>query len=434
MHTVTTDIPLFLVAPFILLLSMLATGPVLYPTFWHRYYNIIAIVLSLLVVGYYILVLHDIEQPIEALADYIQFISVLVALYMVSSNILIDIKQDATPATNLILLWGGAIIANIIGTTGASMLLIRPYMRLNGKNLQAYHIVFFILMVSNVGGCLTPIGDPPLFLGFLKGVPFFWTLRNCFVPWLTAMSSLSIMFYFKDKSIDKKSTTKIVKRGISIIGKRNFMWLSIIVAAIFIDPRIVSCLPVIVYHGHRYSFLRESLLLIITILTYQRADQAILQKNGFSLAPIKEVMFIFIGIFGTMIPAMTLITKLATSPSGQAMVHPNTLYWTTGLLSSMLDNAPTYLCFLKSGMASQGQDISTYVIKSALQLKAISIGAVFCGGGTYVGNGPNFMVKAIAQEHGVKMPSFVDYIVHYSLPYLFPTLMLVWTLFFALRG
>ena len=184
------------VVPFVLLLLMIATGPLFYEHFWHKNYPIVAIVLASLVVLYYLFGLHNSHSPIHALAEYVQFIALLSGLYIASGGIMIIVDKKAAPSTNVILLGIGAVIANIIGTTGASMLLIRPYIRLNKNRIKAYHIIFFIFVVSNIGGCLTPIGDPPLFLGFLKGVPFFWTLTNNFVPWLFAVIVLLILFLY----------------------------------------------------------------------------------------------------------------------------------------------------------------------------------------------------------------------------------------------
>ena len=197
MNSMTASI--FSVAPFVLLLGMIATGPVLYPRFWHRYYTLIAPLLGGIVLAYYILALGDTEKPIHAIAEYIQFIALIGALYIASSGILIEVNTTASPFVNLLFLWGGAILSNVIGTTGASMLLIRPYIRLNGPRVRAYHVVFFIFMVSNVGGALTAIADPPNFIGFLKGVPFFWTLEHNFRPWLVALGLLSVIFYVLDR-------------------------------------------------------------------------------------------------------------------------------------------------------------------------------------------------------------------------------------------
>ena len=437
--------PSWLVLPFVLLLLMIATGPLLYERFWHKHYPKVAMLLAGLVVGYYLLVLHNFSKPVEALMEYIQFIALIAALYMASGGILIKVNRKGTPVANLCLLLGGAVLANLIGTTGASMLLIRPYIRLNQGRLGVYHIIFFICIVSNVGGAMTPIGDPPLFLGFLKGVPFFWTLRHNLLPWLLALTLLGLIFFVLDARNVAASEQPLARQAgsaVSILGKRNFFWLGVIIVAVFLDPHIFPWVPSIAYHGHAFSFLREVILLNVAWLSYRYASKAALQGNKFTLAPLREVVLIFMGIFGTMIPALTLIGALAKSEVGSAMITPNTLYWGAGICSSILDNAPTYLNFMAACMAAQGADIATITdvqayaaggvfADSVLRLNAIAIASVFFGAMTYIGNGPNFMVKAIAEHSGVRMPSFLGYVGRFSIPFLLPVLVLVWFLFFA---
>lgn len=435
--SIPTTLPIFLTTPFILLLGMIATGPVLYPRFWHRYYIFITIVLASIVVGYYVIILHSLSEPIEALADYIQFIALIGALYMASSGILISINTASTSLSNLILLWMGAILSNIIGTTGASMLLIRPFIRINKRYVQPYHIVFFIFMVSNIGGSLTPVGDPPLFLGFLKGVPFFWTLWYCFLPWLVALSLLSAIFYCIDQYYQsKRPTVKLQskvkqKRRLIIKGKRNFILLLIIGLSVFIDSNIFEWVPSLRFHNHAYSFIRELIFISIAIIAYLTADDKILQKNAFSFEPLKEVVCIFFGIFGTMIPVLALIDAFAQSQTGQKLINPHTLYWGVGSLSSFLDNAPTYLTSLQAGTAAQGQTVLNYSKYAIKHLKASSISAVFFGAMTYIGNAPNYMVRKIAEDNGIKMPSFFAYLIRYAIPFLLPVLIIIWLLFFV---
>lgn len=437
--------PNWLAIPFVVLLLMIATGPLLYAKFWHQHYPKIAILLAALVMAYYLGILHDCISPVEALMEYVQFIALIAALYMAAGGILIKINRRATPWANLALLFVGAVMANLIGTTGASMLLIRPYIRLNQGSVRVYHIVFFIFIVSNVGGALTPIGDPPLFLGFLNGVPFFWTLQHNLLPWLVVLSLLGALFYFLDThntSSANKASIDSTKPAIHLVGKHNFIWLAIIIGAVFIDPNIFAWVPALHYDHHIFSFIRELILLSVAGLSYYYADQHALQENEFNLEPLKEVVLIFLGIFGTMIPALQLISAFAASEAGQAIITHNTLYWGTGIFSSVLDNAPTYLNFGAASMAAHGADIIKVAdVKafaaggvfpnSVLQLKAISIASVFFGAMTYIGNGPNFMVKAIAEHMGVRMPSFVSYILRCSIPILLPTLSIVWLLFFA---
>ncbi|GIV33852.1 MAG: citrate transporter [Chitinophagales bacterium] len=425
------------VAPFVILLLMIATGPLFYPHFWHRFYPLIAIALGSIVVVYYLAFLHDYHHPVHSLAEYVSFISLLTALFVASGGILIEIDYKGVPWVNVIILVTGAAIANIIGTTGASMLLIRPYIRLNKDHIRAYHIVFFIFMVSNVGGCLTPIGDPPLFLGFLKGVPFFWTLQHLWIKWFFGIGLLAVVFYFLDRyhysksgSSEENFTGRIVFKG-----SKNIFWLVVTIGAVFLDPGIFPWLPAIPYHGDRISFLREAIMLLTAYLAYRTSDAVCLKKNEFNFEPIREVAYLFIGIFATMMPALQLISTYAQGH--QAAVTEDTLYWATGLLSSVLDNAPTYLNFLAAGLGDSGLSIMNKAdvrlfassAETIRELIAISISAVFFGACTYIGNAPNFMVKSIAEQAGIEMPSFVGYVIRYTIPFLFPVLILTWLIF-----
>ncbi|MBY5951820.1 sodium:proton antiporter [Algoriphagus marincola] len=438
--------PGWLVIPFVALLLMIATGPLFYEHFWHHNYPKIAVALALLVVSYYLFILQNVHGPVHALAEYVQFIALLASLYIASGGILIEIDKKATPLANVSLLLIGALISNLIGTTGASMLLIRPFIRLNKGNIQAYHIIFFIFMVSNVGGSLTPIGDPPLFLGFLKGIPFFWTLEHNWPAWIFALLVLAIAFYFIDRKLgragdDSELEETTYTNKFTLIGIKNFGWLFIVICSVFLDPNVIEWVPAIVYDGQKFSFLREIIMLSVAFLSYRFADQRAIKGNEFNFEPIREVAFIFIGIFGTMMPALELVGNFAKSPEGSALITHNTLYWGTGILSGFLDNAPTYLNFLAAAMASKGASINNIeevrqfaadgFHDSAFELMAIAIASVFFGAMTYIGNGPNFMVKSIAEQSGIKMPSFFGYIIRFSLPILLPLLFIVWLIFFA---
>ncbi len=430
------------VIPFVLLLAMIATGPLFFEHFWHHNYPKVAIVLASVVVLYYVFGIHNVHAPVHAFFEYVQFIALLTGLFIASGSIMISVDKKSTPFTNVAILLTGAIIANIIGTTGASMLLIRPFLRLNKGRIQSYHIIFFIFIVSNVGGALTPIGDPPLFLGFLKGVPFEWTLTHNLPSWIFAIIVLLIVFYFFD--VKNKKVIKDENRSgkISIIGGINFVWLAIVIGAVFLDPNVFDWVPAIHYDGQKFSFIREIIMLSVAATSYLMADKNLLKKNDFSFEPIKEVAFIFIGIFGTMMPALEMVGNFAQSPEGAAMITHNTLYWGTGLLSGILDNAPTYLNFLAAAMASDGANINNIehvrqfaaggYHDSILLLQSISVAAVFFGAMTYIGNGPNFMVKSIAEQLGIKMPSFFGYIIRFSIPILLPIFIAVWLIFFYL--
>jgi Na+/H+ antiporter NhaD/arsenite permease-like protein len=442
METIQTTTQPWLIAPFCLLLTMIATGPLLYEKFWHKNYPRISVFMASAMAAYYIFVMRDFSHPLGALMEYIQFIALITALYVASGGIYIEVQTQAKPLVNLIFLIIGAVLANFIGTTGASMLLIRPYIRLNKESIKSYHIVFFIFMVSNVGGALTPIGDPPLFLGFMHGVPFFWTIYTNFLAWITAITLLSCMFYILDyrnsKSIiASKETTTYCKCKLSLAGSKNFLWLALIIATVFLDPNIFHWVPSLKLAHHEFSFIREIMLLAMAYVIYKSQNKVAVAKNQFDLGPLKEVLILFIGIFFTMIPAIQIICNYAGSESGRALINCSTLYWGTGSLSSVLDNAPTYLNFLAASMGSKGMDIANLsdvrafaagdvCIDSIRQLKAISLGAVFFGAMTYIGNGPNLMVKSIADQYGIKMPSFFGYIFKYSLVYLLPIFFIIW--------
>lgn len=441
--------PGWLVVPFIVLLLMIATGPLFYEHFWHHNYPKIAIGLALIVVLYYLFVLNNVHNPVHALAEYIQFISLLASLFIASGGILIEVDKKSTPMANVILLLVGALISNLVGTTGASMLLIRPFIRLNKNNIQPYHIIFFIFMVSNIGGSLTPIGDPPLFLGFLKGVPFFWTLEHIWPAWILALFILALLFYFTDKKLGKNGDNPLEEETvftnkISLSGTKNFIWLLVVIISVFLDPNVLEWVPAIHYDGQKFSFIREVIMLSVAYMSFKFADEKSLKGNEFNFEPIREVAFIFIGIFGTMMPALELVGEYAKSEEGAALITYNSLYWGTGLLSGFLDNAPTYLNFLAAAMASQNADINIIAnvrdfaldnyLESSFELMAISIASVFFGAMTYIGNGPNFMVKSIAEQSGIKMPSFFGYVLRFSIPILLPILFITWLVFFAFAG
>ena len=437
-----SDISIGWVLPFVILLAMIATGPLFYAKFWHKYYAHISITLSLIVVLYYVFGAHNSAHVAETFVEYIQFISLLASLYFASSGIRILMRFSDTPLNNTLFLAAGGVLANIIGTTGASMLLIRPYLELNDRRLKSYHVVFFIFIVSNVGGALTPIGDPPLFLGYLKGVPFFWMIHHNLPAWLFTMSAILLVFYMIDsrhvvgiqtfKPCEPKVTNRIVVKG-----QRNFVWLTIVIIAVFLDPHIFDWVPAVHFHGEKVSFIREMIMIGVAFLSYRTSDKEILQANSFSFYPIMEVAFVFIGIFGTMMPALELVSAFAASEEGRQYFTPTSVYWGTGFLSAFLDNAPTYLNFLTASLAPYGclvnnsSDVIHYTesIRGSAYVQALSIAAVFFGAMTYIGNGPNFMVRSIAKEFGAPTPYFFSYIIRFSVPILLPIFTLVWLLF-----
>lgn len=421
----------FMVAPFIILLLMIATGPLFYKHFWEKHYPKVSIILGLIVVVYYLVVLQDSHSLLHTSAEYISFIALLSSLFVASGGILIKVDREATPMFNVIFLIIGAFASNIIGTTGASMLLIRPYIKMNRERLSAYHIIFFIFVVSNMGGALTPIGDPPLFLGFLAGVPFLWVIENVWYIWIPAIILVLLVFYVIDK-MNKKEIAPIEFTGrIHFKGLKNLIYLAIIIIAVFIDPQVISWVPSL---APLPFGIREIIMFAVVYISFKRADVEVLKANEFDFAPIKEVAYLFIGIFATMIPALQLIAHEANVLGGE--LSQGVFYWATGGLSSVLDNTPTYMNFLSAAMGKYSLNVTNkvhvlqFVNVDQVYLRAISVSAVFFGAMTYIGNGPNFMVKSISEMAGIEMPSFFTYVIKYSLPVLIPIFAIVWLIFF----
>jgi Na+/H+ antiporter NhaD/arsenite permease-like protein len=412
------------ILPFIGLLLSIAVIPFIAPKFWHEYYHLVSIGLAFITAVYYLFLTKG-WDILHSVQEYVMFISLLTALYIVSGGILIEIKGLATPFRNTLLLAIGAILANVIGTTGASMLLIRPYIKTNKIRITNFHIVFFIFIVANVGGALTPIGDPPLFLGYLKGIPFFWVIGRVFWKWAAALILLLILFFIFDYLNFKKQPREIeeleikTKEKVQILGLHNFIFLGIIIASVFITEPI---------------FVREAIMLITAFVSYKLTKKEIHKRNHFNFHPIKEVAWIFIGIFVTMTPALELLRL--HSPS-LGISSPTSYYWLTGPLSAFLDNAPTYLTFLTASMGLYGMDVNkindvlAFIVQHEMHVVAISISAVFFGAMTYIGNGPNFMVKSIADHQDVETPGFIGYLVKFSIPILIPIYALIWLVFIA---
>ncbi|MFZ4619599.1 MAG: sodium:proton antiporter [Bacteroidota bacterium] len=413
-----------LVAPFIILLGLIALAPLFFSDWWGKHYPKVSLSLGAAVIAYYLLVLNSHESVIHSAEEYFSFIVLIGSLYIVSGGIHISTKDLTNPLENVLVLLTGAILANILGTTGASMLLIRPWIKMNKARIKPYHIVFFIFIISNVGGALTPIGDPPLFLGYLKGVPFFWITEHMLPIWGIAVAVLLTIFYLFDLRDYRRQNRTVVKQiektdQWKIDGGINFLFLGIILLAVFIQSPM---------------FLREGVIIITTAASYFSTKKTIHTSNQFSFHPIQEVAILFAGIFATMIPALEL---LRTSAEAMTSLSPSFYYWNAGILSSFLDNAPTYVSFFS---VAQGNVNPTGTIpllellsqaSFAQSIVAISAGAVFFGANTYIGNGPNFMVKSIAEHYHVETPSFTRYITHYSIPILLPVLILIWFIFLS---
>ncbi len=412
----------WMILPFALLLGAMAIAPLLAPHWWQRHYAKVALGLGAFTLGYYLFVLQNAPPVLHTAHEYTSFILLVGSLFVVSGGIHIGVKGEATPLGNVLFLLAGAVAANMLGTAGAAMLLIRPWIRMNQYRVTAHHIVFFIFIVANVGGCLTPIGDPPLFLGYLQGVPFWWVAENCWPMWAAALGLLLGMFYLVDKlnfaRVPRAAREKeTVRESWKVDGLANLFFLAVILGAVF---------------AGRPAFLREVLMLTAAAGSYFTTQKSVHEANQFTFHPIQEVAVLFAGIFATMMPALDWLglhagEVLGTRPS------PGIFFWGTGTLSTVLDNAPAYLGFLSALSGATGaRDVAELLGQPAggLSVLAISVGAVFFGAATYIGNGPNFMVKAIADRQKIPTPSLPGFVLKFSLPFLLPTLITVWLLFF----
>jgi Na+/H+ antiporter NhaD/arsenite permease-like protein len=463
---------LWMAAPFLLLLVAFAVMPFINKHWWEKNYTYVSVGLGLIMIGYYVFGLDAPVRMLHSGMEYVSFILLIGSLYVVAGGIHLRIKGKSKPLSNVTLLAIGAVLSNIVGTTGASMILIRPFIRVNRYRVRPFHIVFFIFIVSNMGGALTPIGDPPLFLGYLRGIPFFWVAEHLWLKWAIGMVAVLSVFYVLDMRSFRKLPAALrhgaegAEESGEVSGMHNLLFLIMILVAVFVsEPK----------------GLRELLMLLAAVGSYFTTREAIHKKNEFNFEPVKEVAILFFGIFATMVPALDWLEQNAVSIG---LRHVGQFYWATGSLSAFLDNAPTYLNFLSAAIglfvdneivqqvqslvASHGvgfnaiagahavevrntfetlikyhydmiaagyvpiEDINTaYLIGNHnVYLQAISIAAVFFGACTYIGNGPNFMVKSIATQSGVETPNFIEYIVKYTLPVLIPVFFLIWILFF----
>ena len=412
------------VLPFVSLLISIAVLPLANKHWWEKNFHLVSFGLAALVILHYVFQLSNTESLIHTGIEYVSFIILIGSLFVVSGGIHINVKGEATPLVNSVFLFIAAVLANFLGTTGASMVFIRPWLRMNKYRLTTYHVVFFIFIVSNVGGALTPIGDPPLFLGYLKGVPFFWVLEHVWPIWLISMSALIIIFFVLDTLNFKRAPLAVRQKETAheewkFQGGHNTIFLAMIIGAVFVNNP---------------PFLREGLMVLAAVLSYKTTPKAVHESNDFNFGPIKEVAILFVGIFATMIPALEWLEKYAS----QIGIHsPGQFYWGSGVLSSVLDNAPTYLNLLSAavGLFGSGNHAGPEAVRELLTdhsqyIRAISVGSVFFGAVTYIGNGPNFLVKSIADQSKAKTPTFFGYFFKYSLPILIPLFAVVWGLFF----
>lgn len=415
----------WLILPFVLLLLSIALIPLINSKWWEKYYWLVSVGLGAFVLCYYLFIFKAPVKMLHVAHEYISFIVLIGSLFVVSGGIHISTKGQAKPLINCIFLFAGSILANLVGTTGASMLMIRPWIRMNRRRITGFHIVFFIFIVSNIAGVLTPIGDPPLFLGFLRGVPFWWTLEHCWMGWLIAVLLVLAIFYVIDLLNYRKAMRHMKEipndedEKISVTGLPNLFFLLMILCAVFIEKPL---------------FLRESLMVLAAVGSYLTTSRQVHERNDFTFGPIKEVAWLFAGIFLTMTPALAY---LGTHAESFGIDSPIKFFWCTGILSGFLDNAPTYLTFLATAMGLYDMDVGSkqevlaFVGEHGYHLIAISLGAVFFGAMTYIGNGPNFMVKSIADRAGIHMPTFFGYLLKYSIPILIPVFLLITILFFS---
>ena len=406
--------PLWAVGPFVLMLLAIAICPLTVPHWWERNRN--KLVVSA-VLGAPVLILYLVRRPSALLGtaeEYVSFIVMLGGLYVISGGILLRGDLEATPITNTAFLALGAVIASFIGTTGASMLLIRALLQTNRERQYVRHtVIFFIFLVSNIGGMLTPLGDPPLFLGYLQGVPFTWTFR-LWPHWLFMSALLLVTYFVWDTRAYERETPAARRRDrtqiepLRVRGALNGLGLGLVVLSV----------------AFLHAPWRELSIVAAAAVSMWRTPAAIRRGNAFTMYPIVEVAVLFFGIFLTMIPALDILRARGAELSVRAPAH---FFWATGALSSFLDNAPTYLTFLA---LAQGLGLANDVVgvPHAI-LIAISVGAVAMGANTYIGNAPNFMVKAIAEQAKVSMPSFLGYMLYSGL-ILIPTFVATTFVFF----
>ncbi len=424
-------LPLWSVIPFAGLLLSIAILPMFAEHWWHKNRNQLLVAVGWAAPVFLFLVYagltdfhhlgHDATHKLHhAVIEYVSFIALLGSLYVISGGILLRGDLQGKPTVNTAFLAIGAVISNLIGTTGASMLLIRPMLRTNHQRKHTWHIpIFFIFLVSNIGGALTPIGDPPLFLGYLRGIPFFWTLEALWMYWLPVVVLLLVIFFAIDTVLygrEDEAATRIDRAQIEPLrleGNINFLLLAGVIACVLFLSPVAHVEGV--EHGFdiRDYYAREIGMAVLTGISLVATSQSIRERNAFNYGPILEVAALFVGIFVAMIPATSLLEKHGAA---LGVTEPWQYFWATGSLSAFLDNAPTYVTFAALACGNYDhctteENLATLTTQpeSAAVLAAISLGAVFLGAGSYIGNGPNFMVRAIAEQSGYKMPSFFGY-------------------------
>jgi Na+/H+ antiporter NhaD/arsenite permease-like protein len=406
-----------LLGPFAILLLSIAIFPLISRQHWERHYQKLCAFLAGTTCGYYVFVLNGAGRVQHAAGEYATFIVVVGTFFVVAGAIHLHIPRPASPLANVTFLFSGSILANFIGTIGASMLLLRPFLHMNRGRANAMHVAFFTFTIGNLGGALLPVG-PPLFLGYIKGVPFLWTAVHCWPQWLTATAALLGIFFVADTIARSRGPTAETPATLfHCYGKWNFgALLALLLILIFVPNGV-----------------REPLMLVVAMVSYFFTPQRVFQANEFSWRPLIEVAWIFLGIFGTMIPVLDYVEFHA---SDFHLASDARFYWSTGLLSGVLDNAPTYLTFLTAGLSldhfdlNRLPDVAEFASGHGSRLAAISVAATYFGGLTYVGNSPNLLIRAIAESRAVPTPGFLAYTIRYALPILIPVLGLVGLIFF----
>lgn len=420
--------------PFLLMLACIAILPLFFAHFWEKNSNklIVAGILSVPII-IYLTMSGNFPKLYETMVfDYIPFLILLGSLFIITGGIFIDGDIEAKPIINTMYLAIGAVLASFIGTTGAAMLLIRPIIATNSERKYKVHtILFFIGIVANCGGLMTPLGDPPLFVLYLRGTPFFWFF-NLASTWLFVNTLLLLVYFILDSYYHKKEPKENLVldhnnvKPVAIKGKINFLWLLGVVCAVaFVNEQYIPFIG----HNHYFKFLREFVIVACALASLKFTIKEVRISNNFSWTPIVEVAYLFLGIFITMVPCLIYLELNAHT---LGVTSPMQFYFASGFLSSFLDNTPTAVTFHSLAVGLQSASTVTTGLVAGIPeslLKAISLGSVLFGSMTYIGNGPNFMVKSIAEENGIAMPHFFKYIYGFSLLFLLPTFILVYLLF-----
>jgi Na+/H+ antiporter NhaD/arsenite permease-like protein len=444
-----TLLPAWSALPFAGILLSIALFPLLAPHFWHHHFPKVSAAWALLFAVPFVLrfggeATHELLHV--AVVDYVPFLILISTLFTIGGGIHVGGSLRGTPGVNAVLMVIGTSLASVVGTTGAAMIMIRPLLKANrARHHRAHTVVFFIFLVANIGGGLTPLGDPPLFLGFLHGVPFFWTLHLWKEVLFCAVVVLGLyllhdLYYWRQEPAAVREAPSEAGEPVRIEGAVNFVLLAGVVAAVIASG---------VFQGHEVSILgvhqttgnlaRDGVLVAMLLASSRLTPRAVRAANEFSWAPIKEVAILFAGIFVTIIPALAMLRVGEAGAMAfivRAVREPPHFFWASGILSSFLDNAPTYLAFFSTALGRlfpgvpESEAVLRLIREHPPYLVAISNGSVFMGANTYIGNAPNFMVKSIAEEAGVPMPSFFGYIFRYSLPCLVTTFLVVTWLFF----